>query len=136
MTKSLTQRCAASGHAAPAPPSSVTNSRRLTSGIGLPRFRAWQSVYRTLNLSQRGREVLGADRSSAVLRLIRLHTRRQEDAALRDFDAADDRFGSKAAGPTAAADRPMSALPPITTELTCHSGPSRCVTCRHAGVEH
>jgi hypothetical protein len=28
--------CAASGHAAPAPPSSVMNSRRLMSNMGLP----------------------------------------------------------------------------------------------------
>src|SRR5262245_45287672 len=44
-----------------APPSSVMNSRRLTSSIGLPPPGAAASVYRTLNLAQRGRQVLGPD---------------------------------------------------------------------------
>jgi hypothetical protein len=50
---------AASGHAA-AQPSSVTNSRRLIPGIGFSCLPP-RSVYRTLNLPQRGRQVLGAD---------------------------------------------------------------------------
>jgi hypothetical protein len=51
---------AASGHAA-APPSSEMNSRRLMSDIGFPLALAPRSVFRTLNLPQRGRQVLGAD---------------------------------------------------------------------------
>jgi len=51
---------AASGHATAAPPRSDMNSRRLMSDMGfLP---PWcRSVYRTLKLTQRGRQVLGAD---------------------------------------------------------------------------
>src|SRR4051794_15840175 len=50
-----------SGHAAAAPPSSVTNSRRLTSGIGLPPPGvAGQSTAHS-NLPRRGRQVLGVN---------------------------------------------------------------------------
>jgi hypothetical protein len=51
---------AASGQAAAAPPSRVMNSRRLMPDIGLPPAWRRRSVYRTLNLPQRGRQVLGA----------------------------------------------------------------------------
>src|SRR5262245_31893168 len=56
-------RCAraASGQAAAAPPMSVMNSRRLMPDIGLPPALAPRLVFRTFNLSQRGRQVLGAD---------------------------------------------------------------------------
>src|SRR2546429_9524948 len=50
---------APSGHAAE-PPSSVMNWRRLMPDIGLPPASALP-VYRTLNLPQRGRKVLGPD---------------------------------------------------------------------------
>src|SRR5262249_47631614 len=50
----------ASGHAAAAPPSSVMNWRRSMPDIGV--LPPWcRSVYRTLNLPQRGRQVLGTD---------------------------------------------------------------------------
>ena len=51
---------AVSGQAA-APPSSVMNWRRLMPRIGLPPAWRRRSVYRTLNLPQRGRQVLGVD---------------------------------------------------------------------------
>jgi len=51
---------AATDHAA-APPRSVMNSRRLMSDMGLPLALAPPSVFRTLNLPQRGRQVLGAN---------------------------------------------------------------------------
>src|SRR6516164_5347351 len=59
---------AASGQAATPPPSSVMNSRRFMSGMGTfspmryqPADRPVRSVFRTSNLGQRGRQVLGAD---------------------------------------------------------------------------
>src|SRR5262245_9262737 len=52
---------AASGHATAAPLRSVMNSRRLMSDIGLPPPWGRCSVYRTLNLPQDGRQVLGPD---------------------------------------------------------------------------
>jgi hypothetical protein len=60
---------AASGHAA-APPSSVMNARRFMLNMGtsspvgwsaLPATGRRRSLYRTLNLPQNGRQVLGAD---------------------------------------------------------------------------
>src|SRR5262249_37089521 len=49
---------AASGHAAAAPPSSAMNRRRCRSNIGKPLPRRW-SVYRTVSLLRRARQVLG-----------------------------------------------------------------------------
>jgi hypothetical protein len=50
---------AASGHAA-APPTSVMKSRRFMPDIGVPPASALP-VFRTLNLLQNGRQVLGPD---------------------------------------------------------------------------
>jgi len=50
----------ARGQAIAAPPIRVMNSRRLTPDIGVPPASALP-VYRTLNLQQRGRKVLGPD---------------------------------------------------------------------------
>src|SRR5215471_21614956 len=63
---------AASDHDAAAPPSSVTNSRRFMPNMGSSSPAIWRrqraqidrrrrSVYRTLNLPQNGRQVLGPD---------------------------------------------------------------------------
>src|SRR5215467_6056292 len=84
---------ATSGHAAAAPPRSAMNSRRLLSNIGLPPAWHRQPVYLTLNLPQRGREVLGADLNRSESRRSR-HPMRQEADALRDFNPANVRFGS------------------------------------------
>jgi hypothetical protein len=47
-----------------APPMSVMNWRRLTPNMESP---VPQSVYRTLNLPQKGRQVLGADLNNPLL---------------------------------------------------------------------
>src|SRR5262249_34568753 len=52
---------AASGHAAPAPQSSLMNSRRRKLNIGLPSLELSRgSVYRTLSLLRRARQVVGS----------------------------------------------------------------------------
>src|SRR6516165_1669642 len=78
-------------------------SRRLMPDIGVPPASALP-VYRTLNLPQKGRQILGPDlncsESGRALRQphqrIARHTIGQEAAALRDFGPAFVRFGSKA----------------------------------------
>src|SRR5207245_4457455 len=74
-----------------------------------------RSVYRMLNLPQKGWQVLGADlnhsestRAPAVPQGI---ARRQETAALRDLDQAYVRFGSLATEEVEATRSSMSALP-------------------------
>ena len=110
-TRSACCARAASGHAAAVPPSSVMNSRRLTSSIGLPPtcrvVPLTQSVCRMLSLLQGGWKVLGLDlnrsesnrvccQSPPVLPPPNNSTTvgRQEAAALRDVDPAYDRLGS------------------------------------------
>jgi hypothetical protein len=75
-------------------------------------------VYRTLNLLQRGRKVLGTSlkRSESYLGAavpIRRIARqvRQEIAALRDFGLAHVRFGSEAGEMIGTIRHPVSALP-------------------------
>jgi hypothetical protein len=63
------------------------------SSIDLPPALRRQPVYLTLNLPQRGRQVLGADLNRSESRRYR-HTIRQEAAALRDFNPVYVRFGS------------------------------------------
>src|SRR5262249_34167755 len=69
---------AASGHpAAAAPPSSVMNSRRLTSDIMLPSHCPGQAGPPQLNLPQGGRKVLGPDLkySESCFEALRDHVR-------------------------------------------------------------
>jgi hypothetical protein len=53
-------------------------------------------------------------------------------AALRDFDAAFDRFGSNASRRYARDARGMSAMPPLATKSVPRNEPSRYATSGHA----
>src|SRR5262245_24464936 len=100
---------AASGHTA-APATSVMSSRRLMSDMGLPPALAPPSVFLTLNLPQRDRQVLAADlncsesrRAACRLPCFRKDSTRhrgRRPAALRNFNPAFVRFGSIASHPT------------------------------------
>src|SRR5262249_34834774 len=69
-----------------------------------------RSVYRMLNLPQRGHKVLGADLNCSESRR-RRHTMRQKTAALRDFSPVFVRFGSIATQEVETRRSPMSAWP-------------------------
>src|SRR6516162_6945833 len=82
-------------------------------------------VYRTLNLPQQRRQVLGSDLNRSEwglgaarpIQRIALQGVRREPTALRDFELANVRFGSLASDQSRQRLRPMSASPQKRTSM-------------------